>query len=169
MAYGPKPIRRLVKRARVKLLVVPALAAAAALAPLTGAAQGSAIQAAAAGAPAVELEQTSLGKILIDRAGQTLFLFTRDRHDKDSCAKVPGCLETWPALTTTRTPVAGPGVRASLLGTIKLHGHVRQVTYAGHPLYTYSLGFAGKFTYNIGSQEYGGTWEAVNAAGEAVS
>jgi len=150
-------------------MVLSALAAAAALAPLTAAAQGSGTQAVAAGAPTVELEQTSLGKILVDGAGQALFLFTRDRHGRDSCAKVPGCLETWPALTTTHRPVAGPGLRSSLLGTIKLHGHVRQVTYAGHPLYTYSLGFAGKFTYNIGSQEYGGTWEAVNAAGEAVS
>jgi len=169
MAESPKPILGLVKRVRVKLVVPSALAAAAALALFTAGAQGSATRAAAAGAPAVKLEQTSLGEILVDGAGQTLFLFTRDRHHKDSCAKVPGCLETWPALTTTRRAVAGPGVRTSLLGTIKLHGHVRQVTYGGHPLYTYALGFAGKFTYNIGSDEYGGTWEAVNAAGEAVS
>src|SRR5277367_4569926 len=150
MAFGRKPIQGLLRRVRVKLVVLSALAAAA-LAPLTAAAQGSATPAAAAGAPKVKLEQTSLGKILVDGAGQTLFLFTRDRHGKDSCAKVPGCLETWPALTTHRKPIAGPGVSTSLLGTIKLHGHVRQVTYAGHPLYTYSLGFAGKFTYNIGS------------------
>jgi len=33
----------------------------------------------------------------------------------------------------------------------------------------FSRGFVGKFTFNIGSDEYGGKWEAVNAAGEAVS
>lgn len=169
MASGPKAIRGCVRRVPVKLVVLSTLAAAAAVAPTAGAAQTGVTRAAAARTPTVKLEQTSLGEILVDGAGHTLFLFTRDRHDKDSCAKVAGCLETWPALTTRRAPVAGPGVRTSLLGTIKLHGHLRQVTYAGHPLYTYALGSVGKFTYNIGSDEYGGTWEAVNAAGEAIS
>jgi predicted lipoprotein with Yx(FWY)xxD motif len=117
----------------------------------------------------VRLEQTGLTEILVDGSGHTLYLFTRDKHDKDSCAKVAGCLETWPALTTTRRPTAGANVRPSLLGTIELHGRVRQVTYAGHPLYTYARDFIQRSTFNIGADEYGGAWYAVNAAGEAVS
>lgn len=120
-------------------------------------------------AATVRLEQTGLGEILVDGSGHTLYLFTKDTHDKDSCAKVAGCLETWPALTTTRRPVAGAHVRTSLLGTIELHGRVRQVTYAGHPLYTYALDFVRRSTFNIGADEYGGAWYAVNAAGEAVN
>jgi predicted lipoprotein with Yx(FWY)xxD motif len=122
-----------------------------------------------ASAVTIRVEQTSLGEILTDGSGHTLYVFTRDRHGADSCAKVPGCLETWPALTTTRRPIAGVGVRASLLGTVKLHGHVRQVTYAGHPLYTYALDFVRRSTYNIGADQYGGEWYAVDAAGKAVS
>jgi predicted lipoprotein with Yx(FWY)xxD motif len=157
-----------VKRRRV-LLVLAAAFAGSAVAPITGAAQSAGASASAAGTPTVRLAQTSLGEILVNSSGHTLYLFTRDRHDEDSCAKVSGCLETWPALTTTRKPVAGAHVRASLLGTIKLHGRVRQVTYAGHPLYTYALDFIRKSTFNIGSDEYGGDWLAVNAAGEAVN
>jgi predicted lipoprotein with Yx(FWY)xxD motif len=154
---------------RIVVLFVGALAlAGSALAPATGAAQRAGVNASAARTPTVRLQQTGLGEILVDSSGHTLYLFTRDHHDKDSCARVSGCLETWPALTTTRKPVAGAHVRASLLGTIKLHGRVRQVTYAGHPLYTYALDFTGRSTFNIGSTEYGGEWLAVNAAGAAV-
>ena len=42
----------------------------------------------------------------------------------------------WPAVTTTGTPVAGPGIKQSLLGTRK-RSFGLQVTYAGHPLYLF--------------------------------
>lgn len=117
----------------------------------------------------VRLERTSLGKILVDGSGYTLYLFTRDRRRVDRCTKVSGCLSVWPALTTaTLKPVAGRGVRSSLLGTIKFHGDVRQVTYAGHPLYGYVLDFGPRSTFYVGTEEYGGRWNAVNAAGKAV-
>jgi predicted lipoprotein with Yx(FWY)xxD motif len=154
---------------RVRVLAVTLTFAGSAVVLITAAAPSSGAAVAAGAAATVRLEQTALGEILVDRSGHTLYLFTRDRHDRDSCAKVAGCLETWPALTTTRRPVAGLNVRASLLGTIKLHGRVRQVTYAGHPLYTYALEFGRRSTFNIGAEQYGGAWDAVNAAGEAVN
>ncbi len=155
---------------RMLVLLVGALTfAGSALAPATVLAQRVGVTASAANTPTVRLKQTGLGEILVNNSGHTLYLFTRDRHGQDSCAKVSGCLETWPALTTTRKPVAGTHVRASLLGTIELHGRVRQVTYAGHPLYTYALDFTGRSTFNIGSDEYGGEWLAVDAAGGAVN
>jgi predicted lipoprotein with Yx(FWY)xxD motif len=43
----------------------------------------------------------------------------------------------WPAITTTGAPVAGPGVRQNLLGTVTRPGVGTQVTYAGHPLYLF--------------------------------
>jgi predicted lipoprotein with Yx(FWY)xxD motif len=43
----------------------------------------------------------------------------------------------WPAITTTGAPVAGPGVKASLLGTVTRAGVGTQITYAGHPLYMF--------------------------------
>jgi predicted lipoprotein with Yx(FWY)xxD motif len=45
--------------------------------------------------------------------------------------------DDWPALTTTGAPVAGPGVNRQLLGTVYRPGIGRQVTYGGHPLYTF--------------------------------
>jgi predicted lipoprotein with Yx(FWY)xxD motif len=45
--------------------------------------------------------------------------------------------DDWPALTTSQTPVAGPGVNVKLLGTVFRRGIGRQITYAGHPLYLF--------------------------------
>jgi predicted lipoprotein with Yx(FWY)xxD motif len=120
-------------------------------------------------APTVRLAQTSAGKILVDGSGFTLYTFTRDKRKRDACIKIPGCLSVWPAVTTTRRPTAGSGVRSSLLGAIPLHGNVKQVTYAGHPLYTYAHDFAPYTTLNIGSYEYGGFWNAVKANGQAIN
>ena len=43
----------------------------------------------------------------------------------------------WPAVFTSGKPVAGPGVKASLLGQVFRKGLGNQVTYAGHPLYLF--------------------------------
>jgi len=150
-----------------RLAVVTALAGAA-FAVGTGATLGVS-SASAVTAPTVRLERTDAGKILTDRSGFTLYMFTRDRRDQDRCASVSGCLGAWPALTTRSRPVAGAGVRSSLLGTIKLHGDVRQVTYAGHPLYTDEADFGPRSTLNVGQSEYGGRWYAVNVAGHQVN
>jgi hypothetical protein len=40
-----------------------------------------------------------------------------------------------PPLMARGKPIAGRGLKSSLLGTIRRANGVRQVTYAGHPLY----------------------------------
>jgi predicted lipoprotein with Yx(FWY)xxD motif len=119
-------------------------------------------------APTVKLVKTGLGKILVDGDGYTLYMFTYDRHNKDRCAQENGCLGIWPALTTSGKPTGGPGVRTKLLSTIKVRGVGRQVTYAGHPLYTYLFDSGHHSTYYVGARQYNGWWYAVNAAGKAV-
>jgi predicted lipoprotein with Yx(FWY)xxD motif len=116
----------------------------------------------------VVLRHTHLGAVLADASGFTLYEFTRDRGDSDSCAKVSGCLHVWPALQSSGKPKAGSGMRASLLSTIKLSGGASQVTYAGHPLYLYSGDSAPGDTSYVGVSEFGGSWYAIDAAGGAV-
>jgi predicted lipoprotein with Yx(FWY)xxD motif len=150
------------------LAVVVVLGGLAALAAATGALARTPATASAAVTPTVRVAQTLLGKILVDGSGATLYVFTRDRRNKDTCAHVSGCLGVWPALTTTNKPTGGPKVRSSLLGSIELHGKVRQVTYRGRPLYTYELDFGLRSTLYIGTREYGGWWYALDAAGKPV-
>ena len=143
---------------------------------LLGAVSVSAAANAHTGAPAgqaartarVGLARTSHGRILVTASGFTLYEFSRDPRNKNTCAKVSECSGTWPPLTTSGSPVAGRGVRASLLSTIRLSGGTRQVTYAGHPLYTYASATERGETVYIGANQFGGSWYAVNAAGGRV-
>jgi predicted lipoprotein with Yx(FWY)xxD motif len=115
----------------------------------------------------LQLRHTALGSILVNRGGHTLYVFARDSRNHDRCARIAGCTGIWPLVTTTGRPRLGPGVRRSLVGTIKVAG-ARQVTYAGHPLYTY-IGDSGPGdTSYVGQSQFGGKWFALNAAGHIV-
>lgn len=114
----------------------------------------------------VELRKTSLGKVLVNPAGSVLYEFSKDPVKKNTCVKISGCSEVWPAMPVQGKPSAGAGVRASLLSTIKLSSGETQVTYAGHPLYIYAA--APTSTSYAGVKQFGGTWSAVNAKGRPV-
>jgi predicted lipoprotein with Yx(FWY)xxD motif len=152
---------------RTYILMAGVLAGAASVATVASAEDG--VPSAHAGRAAkVELRNTSLGKILVDATGFTLYRFTKDSHNKDTCVKISGCAKVWLGLGTSGKPTAGSGVKASLLSTIKLPGGTKQVTYAGHPLYLYVPASERAETSYVGAMQFGGTWDAVNAAGNTV-
>jgi len=152
---------------RTYILLAAAVAAAASGAAVASA-NGRSSTAHAARAAKVELRHTRLGPILATASGLTLFEFTRDRTNQDTCVKISGCSETWPALQTSGTPSAGPGVKASLLSTIRLSGGGKQVAYAGHALYLYTGDTQAGDTSYVGERAFGGTWYAINAAAHTV-
>jgi predicted lipoprotein with Yx(FWY)xxD motif len=82
----------------------------------------------------VGTHKTSLGTILVDSAGKTLYLDTGDKPGHFACTGA--CAAAWPALSTSGAPTAAGGAKAADLGTVK-HGKLTQVTYKGHPLYTF--------------------------------
>jgi predicted lipoprotein with Yx(FWY)xxD motif len=112
----------------------------------------------------VQLRHTSLGSILVSSSGRTLYEFTRDHTNKNSCTAISGCSAVWPSLKASGRPTAGAGIKASLLSSIG----GGQVTYAGHPLYTYSRDSGPGQTSYVGVKEFGGTWYAINASGGTV-
>jgi predicted lipoprotein with Yx(FWY)xxD motif len=123
----------------------------------------------AAAKPAkIELRNTSLGQVLANARGFTLYAFSRDAKDRDKCASTRGCIQVWPVAATHGKPSAGPGVKASMLGAITLAGGGQQVTYAGHPLYMYSQDSGPGQTDYVGARQFGGVWHAVNASGKTV-
>jgi predicted lipoprotein with Yx(FWY)xxD motif len=116
----------------------------------------------------LQLRRTSLGTILVNSRGFTVYAFTIDRRNKDNCAKVSGCLSVWPPVTTSGKAIAGRGVSSRLIGTITLKNGVKQVTYAGKPLYTYVADSDPGQTFYVNVSEFGGRWPAVNAPGNEV-
>jgi predicted lipoprotein with Yx(FWY)xxD motif len=116
----------------------------------------------------LHLHTTKLGAILVNRHGFTLYAFTKDTRNHDACAKITQCLPVWPAVTTSCKPIAGHGVKKSLIGTITLKHGVKQVTYAGHPLYTYVADTGPAQTSYVNYLQFGGRWPAVSASGALV-
>jgi len=112
----------------------------------------------------VQLRHTSLGSILVNSSGRTLYEFSRDHAKKNSCAAISGCSSVWRSLKASGRPTAGSGVKASLLS---LTGG-NQVTYAGHPLYTYTGDSGPGKTSYVGAKQFGGTWYAINASGGTI-
>jgi predicted lipoprotein with Yx(FWY)xxD motif len=115
----------------------------------------------------VTVRTTSLGKVLVNQNGRTLYLFERDRRGKSMCAG--SCASFWPALLTGAKPRAGTtAVKASLLGTIRRSNGKMQVTYRGHPLYTFKLDKGPGQTNGEGLDDFGAHWYAVSPAGTKV-
>jgi predicted lipoprotein with Yx(FWY)xxD motif len=126
-----------------------------------------AVGAEATSTTAVNLAKRDVGKILVTSRGFTLYAFTRDTRNHDKCMSIKGCAKIWPLLKKNGRLVAGKGVNAALLGSISLPNDVRQVTYAGHPLYMYSQDSPGATSY-VGAAQFGGTWEALTSTGKMV-
>lgn len=162
---------------RSPFLSIPALGAAAGVAValslmLSGAwptppASAQPATASAAAATSIGQRRTALGTLLVNSRGLTLYAFSRD-HGSDQCAHVAGCPAVWPVVRTAGRPLAGPGVNASLLGTTGLPGGARQVTYAGHPLYTYAFDRGPGETGYVGVTQFGGVWRALTTSGRLI-
>jgi predicted lipoprotein with Yx(FWY)xxD motif len=122
----------------------------------------------AAASSAVTLKATSstLGKILVDQDGKTLYLFEADTMNKSNCSG--GCATVWPPVTMKGTAAAGSGVSAKLIGMTMRSDGSSQVTYAGHPLYWYEGDTNPGDTNGEGLTDFGGSWDAVSPAGDAV-
>lgn len=115
----------------------------------------------ASGPATVGSVASSLGVILVDGQGRTLYALTMDSPGVSTCEG--SCLQNWPPLLAAGTPTAGDGVQAPLLGTLVRGDGTTQVTYSGKPLYT----FAGDLTAGqLNGQAKGGVWFAVTATGD---
>ena len=114
----------------------------------------------------VALKQTTLGAILVDARGRTLYLFEKDRSGISACNSA--CVQYWPALTSGATPRAGSGVHQSMLRVVRQQNGARQVTYAGHPLYTFVGDKSAGQTSGEGLTNFGAGWYAIAASGRKV-
>jgi predicted lipoprotein with Yx(FWY)xxD motif len=104
-----------------------------------------------------------VGPILVDAKGFAVYDFHKDKGTTSSC--YGGCAKVWPPVLTTGDPQVGEGATASLLGTTKRKDGSVQVTYAGHPLYTYTADEKpGEATGND-VDSFGAQWYALKGSG----
>jgi predicted lipoprotein with Yx(FWY)xxD motif len=115
----------------------------------------------------VSTASSSLGRILVDSRGHTLYLFGKDRNDRSGCAGM--CASFWPPLiVSSGKPIAGAGAKASLLGTTKRADGRMQVTYNRRPLYTFVKDTKKGQTSGEGLNAFGAVWNAVSPAGMKI-
>jgi predicted lipoprotein with Yx(FWY)xxD motif len=149
--------RRGTRLGRVLALAVLVLAAAVLTTAAAAASRSGAV---------VKLRQSSLGQILVDSHGRTLYMWAHDTHHNSTC--YGACALYWPAFTTRGKPKALAGARQALLSTTRRRDGRLQVTYHGHPLYRFSGDSKAGDTSGEGLTDFGGRWDPVSAAGLAV-
>jgi predicted lipoprotein with Yx(FWY)xxD motif len=117
--------------------------------------------ASAPGTPAV-LKTATIGgvTVLTNAKGFTLYWFAPDTSARSVCYGT--CAAYWPPVTGA--PVAGPGVTGRI-STISRTGGGTEVTYDGHPLYTYVGDTAPGQASGNNLDLNGGFWHEVTAAG----
>jgi len=149
----------LVPAAMLVLVLVLALGGIAA-----AAGHGSADKAASKQA-LVTTRKTKLGTILVNAQGRSLYLFLKDKNGKSACSGA--CAKAWPPLMTTGKPRAAGGANAKLLGTTK-RSNGTQVTYNGHPLYTFFQDTKAGQTNGEGSTAFGAAWYVMGTNGKKI-
>src|SRR3954451_19023671 len=114
----------------------------------------------------VKVAKRGPGRILVDSRGITLYDFVKDKRGKSVC--YGACAALWPPLLTHGKPVAGHGVRRSLLGTTKRKDGKVEVTYRGHPLYYFVSDRRPGQTTGQGVNQFGGPWWVLSATGKEI-
>lgn len=111
----------------------------------------------------VEIAQSSLGPILTDQNGRTLYAFTNDKGGTSSCTGQ--CIATWPALISRKPVIAGTGTDKALLSQTNRTEGTTQATYNEWPLYYY---VGDVEPGDVDGQGVDGVWFVLGADGKLI-
>lgn len=105
-----------------------------------------------------------LGTVLVDSKGFVLYDFHKDQGTTSAC--YGECAKVWPPLLSEGEPKPSNGANASMLGTTERKDGTTQVTYNGHPLYTYVADKKPGETNGNDFSSFGAQWYALKGNGE---
>jgi predicted lipoprotein with Yx(FWY)xxD motif len=103
----------------------------------------------------VKTGTTSLGTVLVNSRGRTLYHLTAEKNGKFICTG--SCTQTWHPLRPKAKTAKGT---VHFLGTIRRPDRTRQVTYKGFPLYTFAGDSKAGDVKGQGFKDVG-TWKAI--------
>ncbi|MFI6080942.1 hypothetical protein ACIBBB_08185 [Streptomyces sp. NPDC051217] len=119
-------------------------------------------------APTVDVKNnSSLGRMLVDNKGMSLYEFDKDTKNKSMCNGA--CAQQWPPYTVKSKPAAGSGLRADLLKTTKRDDGSMQVTYNGRPLYRFADDTKAGQTNGQGLNAFGAKWYVMGPNGKKIT
>jgi predicted lipoprotein with Yx(FWY)xxD motif len=152
----------LTRRSPVRLTLAAAIVAITSACSSSGGADHSGAVPSATG-KAISAQSTSLGTVLVDGHGRTVYVFANDKTNKSTCNGA--CAGDWPPVAApSPLPASGSGVSGAIGATTRSDGK-RQLTVAGHPLYIFSGDSAAGQTNGQGLTLNGGLWTVVSPAG----
>jgi predicted lipoprotein with Yx(FWY)xxD motif len=128
----------------------------------TPAGGGGASSAAPATGSGLHVADTSLGKVLVDANGRTVYMFSPDSSGKSTCDS--SCLQYWPPVAPGKAASTVTGKVAST--TTTAGGKI--ATVAGWPLYTFISDQQPGDVAGEGFNDFGGVWYAVSPSGQPV-
>ncbi|HWF15668.1 MAG TPA: hypothetical protein VG244_05760 [Acidimicrobiales bacterium] len=114
------------------------------------------------------LQRSPGGPILATGDGNTLYDFAPDTATHSACLN-DGCIFQWPPLVVQGPVRVGKGLDPSLVGTLKRPDGSSQVSYGGHPLYTYNLDVTPGMVMGQAIDQDGGLWYVINARGKQIT
>ncbi len=110
----------------------------------------------------LKVAQTSLGKVLVDGQGMTLYVLSADGKNHATCDAQ--CLQFWPAVAP-----GGTSKLKATSGQTTTPDGTAIATVAGHPVYTFSQDSQPGDVKGEGLNEFGGTWYAASPTGSPVT
>jgi predicted lipoprotein with Yx(FWY)xxD motif len=113
-------------------------------------------------------ESSPAGPILATGTGFTLYDFAPDTPDHSACVN-DICVSIWPPLVVQGRPTVGKGLRPGLVGTIRRADGATQVTYGGHPLYTWNGDTKPGMVTGQALLNAGGYWYVVAPSGKQIT
>ncbi len=108
----------------------------------------------------VKSANSSLGNILVDGDGYTLYTFSSDSANKSACTG--GCATNWPPLVLTSDTIKVPSTITGAFGAFARDNSTIQVTYNDMPLYRYA---GDSKPGDTNGQGIGGRWYVVTVTG----
>ena len=154
---GAKETSMRIRMAAAAGVAAVAMGAAACSSSSSGAGAGSGTP------PALKTATVNGVSVVTNAQGFTLYSFAPDTATASKCTGA--CAQIWPPVTGPAA--AGQGVTGTL-GTITRPDGSKQVTYNGHPLYTYTADTAAGQAKGNGVNVDGGVWHEVTASGQAA-
>ena len=114
------------------------------------------------------LQHSPAGPILATGGGATLYDFVPDTPTHSACLD-DGCVLQWPPLLKSGAVQVGKGVDPSLVGTLRRPYGSTQLSYGGHPLYTYNMDITPGMVTGQAIDQDGGLWYASMPQGASRS
>jgi predicted lipoprotein with Yx(FWY)xxD motif len=114
------------------------------------------------GASGLHVASTSLGRVLVDASGRTVYTFTADSSGHSTCSAA--CLQYWPAVSPGH---ASTTVTAKVASTPTTDGST-VATVGGWPVYTFIQDQQPGDVTGEGISNFGGVWYAVSPSGQPV-